>query len=93
MSVLSKSEIGFLKVIVRPLHVTLSKFLNDGLQELIENIDESIIEWEKKLSKALEDEREEDKTSQTSPVLVQTITEEEEDNVIEPEETNQIDSH
>lgn len=58
ISVLSKSEIGFLKVIVRPLHVTLSKFLNDGLEELIENIDESIIEWEKKLSQAIEIEKE-----------------------------------
>jgi predicted HAD superfamily phosphohydrolase YqeG len=54
----AKSEIGFLKVIVRPLHVTLSKFLNDGLRELVENLDETIIEWEKVLAKALEEEKE-----------------------------------
>jgi hypothetical protein len=53
----AKSEIGFLKVIVRPLHVTLSKFLDDKLSSLIQNIDETIIEWEKVLSKALEEEK------------------------------------
>ena len=45
-------------MIVRPLHVTLSKYLNDGLDVLIENIDESIIEWEKKLSRSIEEEKE-----------------------------------
>jgi hypothetical protein len=32
LSTLAKSEIGFLKVIVRPLYVHVSKFLNGGVE-------------------------------------------------------------
>ncbi|CAD8115521.1 unnamed protein product [Paramecium sonneborni] len=46
MSVLSKSEIGFYKFIVRPLYVSLSSFMDNQLQDRIENIDETIIEWD-----------------------------------------------
>lgn len=47
MSVLSKSEIGFYKFIVRPLYVSLSKFLENQLDDRIKNLDETIIEWDK----------------------------------------------
>ncbi|CAD8195286.1 unnamed protein product [Paramecium pentaurelia] len=46
ISVLSKSEIGFYKFFVRPLYVSLSKFMDHQLQDRIDNIDETIIEWD-----------------------------------------------
>ncbi|CAD8115421.1 unnamed protein product [Paramecium primaurelia] len=46
MSVLSKSEIGFYKFIVRPLYVSLSNFMDNQLQDRVDNIDETIIEWD-----------------------------------------------
>lgn len=39
---MAKSEIGFLKVIVRPSYVLMSQFLDNALQHCIQNIDESI---------------------------------------------------
>lgn len=39
MSVLSKSEMGFFKFIVRPLYSALSKFLEDKLQDRVGNLD------------------------------------------------------
>jgi hypothetical protein len=44
---MAKSEIGFCKVIVRPLYALLSWALEGGLQDCIDNIDETILEWDK----------------------------------------------
>ena len=40
---MAKSEYGFVKFIVRPLWSLLSRFLDDKLQESIDNLDETII--------------------------------------------------
>ncbi|KAM3132153.1 hypothetical protein pb186bvf_015748 [Paramecium bursaria] len=50
-AVMAKSEIGFLKVIVRPSYLLLSEFLDNRLQHCIQNIDETIQQWEKILKK------------------------------------------
>jgi hypothetical protein len=43
---MAKSEIGFCKVIVRPLYAILSRALDNQLDECLKNIDETITEWE-----------------------------------------------
>lgn len=50
---MAKSEMGFLKFIVRPLYAATSYLLEDRLKKEVENLDESIIEWEKLHAKAL----------------------------------------
>lgn len=40
--VMAKSEIGFLKVIVRPCYALLSEFLEDRLKHCMANIDDTI---------------------------------------------------
>jgi calcium/calmodulin-dependent 3',5'-cyclic nucleotide phosphodiesterase len=50
---MAKSEMGFLKFIVRPLYALTSVLLEDRLQKDVANLDESIIEWEKLQVKAM----------------------------------------
>lgn len=40
--IMAKSEIGFLKVIVRPCYALLSEFMEDKLKHCIANIDDTI---------------------------------------------------
>ncbi|CAD8154379.1 unnamed protein product [Paramecium octaurelia] len=51
LPIMAKSEVGFFKFIVRPLWAVMSKFVEDRLQESIENLDYTIIEWEKLMIK------------------------------------------
>lgn len=44
---MAKNEIGFFKVIVRPLYFVMNKFSKGMLQECLENLDETILEWDK----------------------------------------------
>ena len=48
---MAKSETGFFKFIVRPLWAVMSKFAEDRLKESIDNLDYTIIEWEKLIIK------------------------------------------
>lgn len=43
---MAKQESGFFKFIVRPLWFSLSKFMEDKLQESVDNLDDTIIQWE-----------------------------------------------
>ncbi|CAD8211408.1 unnamed protein product [Paramecium octaurelia] len=47
LHVMSKNEIGFIKVIVRPLYHQLNLFGKGAFQECMDNLDETIFEWEK----------------------------------------------
>ncbi|CAD8196125.1 unnamed protein product [Paramecium pentaurelia] len=55
--ILAKSEIGFLKVIVRPCYALLSEFLEDRLKHCIGNIDDTIQYWEKIVKKGEEQQQ------------------------------------
>ncbi|CAD8121676.1 unnamed protein product [Paramecium sonneborni] len=52
--IMAKSEIGFLKVIVRPCYALLSEFMEDKLKHCISNIDDTIQYWEKIVKKGEE---------------------------------------
>lgn len=45
--VMAKSEVGFMKVIVKPLYVMLNEFYQGKLDFCLENIEETTREWEK----------------------------------------------
>ncbi|CAK80218.1 unnamed protein product (macronuclear) [Paramecium tetraurelia] len=45
--IMAKSEVGFFKFIVRPLWSIMSKFAEDRLQKSVENLEQTILEWEK----------------------------------------------
>lgn len=45
--VMAKQEIGFFKVIVRPIYALMNQFLKDGIKECVDNIDNTITQWEK----------------------------------------------
>ncbi|CAK67167.1 unnamed protein product (macronuclear) [Paramecium tetraurelia] len=47
LHVMSKNEIGFIKVIVRPLYHQLNLFGKGAFQDCVDNLDETIFEWEK----------------------------------------------
>lgn len=47
MDILAKSEIGFIKFIVRPLWINLNQFLQDDLKQCTDNLEENIKSWEK----------------------------------------------
>ncbi|CAK91630.1 unnamed protein product (macronuclear) [Paramecium tetraurelia] len=47
LHIMAKSEMGFFKVIVRPLWFTLNTFFDGFLQQSITNLDNTIISWEK----------------------------------------------
>lgn len=47
IDVMAKNEIGFIKVIVRPLYNALNIFNKGILQNCVDNIDETILEWDK----------------------------------------------
>ena len=44
--ILAKSEIGFIKVIVKPIFDTLDNFLKNDLKALVENLENNISEWQ-----------------------------------------------
>lgn len=44
---MAKNEMGFFKVIVRPLYLAMNTFSKGVLKECLDNLDESIIEWDK----------------------------------------------
>ncbi len=52
MANISKQEINFIKVIVRPLWVEVNNFMENSLKECIDNVSDNQIKWEK----VLEDE-------------------------------------
>ncbi|CAD8079707.1 unnamed protein product [Paramecium sonneborni] len=51
LPIMAKSEIGFFTFIVRPLWTVMSKFLEDRLKDNIDNLDNTIIEWQKLMIK------------------------------------------
>ncbi|CAD8122639.1 unnamed protein product [Paramecium sonneborni] len=55
--IMAKSEIGFLKVIVRPCYALLSEFIEDRLKHCISNIDDTIQYWEKIVKKGEEQQQ------------------------------------
>lgn len=42
MDILAKSEIGFIKFIVRPLWINLNSFLQDDLKQCVNNLEDNI---------------------------------------------------
>ena len=53
---MAKSDMGFFKVIVRPLYDLMNQFLGGTMQECIDNLDDTIIQWEKVHNKAILEE-------------------------------------
>ncbi|CAD8073508.1 unnamed protein product [Paramecium primaurelia] len=47
LPIMAKSEVGFFKFIVRPLWSIMSKFTEDRLQQSVDNLEQTIVEWEK----------------------------------------------
>ncbi|CAK89274.1 unnamed protein product (macronuclear) [Paramecium tetraurelia] len=47
LHVMSKNEIGFIKVIVRPLYHQMNQFGKGAFQVCVDNLDETTFEWEK----------------------------------------------
>ena len=47
LHVMAKSETGFFKFIVRPLWKCLSDFFNNELDHCVNNLDNTIIQWER----------------------------------------------
>ncbi|CAD8077401.1 unnamed protein product [Paramecium sonneborni] len=47
LPIMAKSEVGFFKFIVRPLWSIMSKFAEDRLQQSVDNLEQTIVEWEK----------------------------------------------
>ncbi|CAD8127538.1 unnamed protein product [Paramecium sonneborni] len=47
LHVMSKNEMGFIKVIVRPLYYQMNLFGKGAFQICVNNLDETIFEWEK----------------------------------------------
>ncbi|CAD8060747.1 unnamed protein product [Paramecium primaurelia] len=45
--IMAKNEMGFFKVIVRPLWASLNEFYDKQLQNVIDNVENTIINWEK----------------------------------------------
>ncbi|CAD8145563.1 unnamed protein product [Paramecium pentaurelia] len=45
--IMAKNEMGFFKVIVRPLWASLNEFYEKQLQDVIDNVENTIIKWEK----------------------------------------------
>ncbi|CAK69783.1 unnamed protein product (macronuclear) [Paramecium tetraurelia] len=45
--IMAKNEMGFFKVIVRPLWASLNEFYGKQLQNVIDNVENTIINWEK----------------------------------------------
>lgn len=58
MHIIAKNEANFIKMIVRPLWETMNKFLNNQLSEPVNNLDNSIQEWNKLQEQAQKDEEE-----------------------------------
>ena len=50
---IAKQEIGFLKVIIRPLWVEVNNFMENTLKECIDNVDDNKIRWEALLEQEL----------------------------------------
>lgn len=44
---IAKQEIGFIKVIIRPLWNEVNKFMENSLKECVELIDDNQKQWEK----------------------------------------------
>ncbi|KAL4449247.1 hypothetical protein ABPG74_015629 [Tetrahymena malaccensis] len=72
MHVLAKNEAGFIKMIVKPLWETMNKFLNDQLLEPVNNLENSILEWNKIYEKALQEEEENQKQQEINKLLAQS---------------------
>lgn len=51
---MAKAEMGFQKVIVRPLYDLLNQLLAGGLEVCLSRLDNTIIQWEIIHNKALE---------------------------------------
>lgn len=49
---MAKNEIGFYKVIVRPLYVAMNTFSKDAIKMCLENLDETIQEWDRILAES-----------------------------------------
>jgi len=47
----AKSEIGFIKIIARPIWTTLNSFFDNKLEEQIKTIEDNLSAWEKTLEK------------------------------------------
>ena len=50
---IAKQEIGFIKVIIRPLWVEVNNFMENTLKECVENVDENKSRWEGLLEEEL----------------------------------------
>lgn len=46
IQIMAKQEIGFIKVIVKPLWVLVNNFLDNYLDDASKNCDDNIKEWE-----------------------------------------------
>ena len=44
---IAKQEIGFIKVIIRPLWVEVNNFMENSLKECLDNTDDNKSRWEK----------------------------------------------
>ncbi|EGR27655.1 hypothetical protein IMG5_191960 [Ichthyophthirius multifiliis] len=45
MHIYAKNEAGFIKMIVKPLWETINRFLNSQIQEQVQNLENSIVQW------------------------------------------------
>jgi hypothetical protein len=55
---MAKGEMGFQKVIVRPLYDLMNQYLQGELEVCLRSLDDSIIQWEMIHNKALQEMQE-----------------------------------
>ncbi|CAD8199220.1 unnamed protein product [Paramecium octaurelia] len=55
LHVMSKNEMGFIKVIVRPLYHQMNVFGKGAFQICVNNLDETILEWDKLYQKGIQE--------------------------------------
>ncbi|CAD8208983.1 unnamed protein product [Paramecium pentaurelia] len=67
LHVMSKNEMGFIKVIVRPLYYQMNVFGKGAFQICVNNLDETILEWDKLYQKEIQEfEQQEQQKKQES---------------------------